>query len=123
MTHPGQDWLDDCERFDKGAFVTVSSSDTEYTDFDLTKEQLQAVFTVLAEMELSDRAKGTIMERIKSVTYSTSRGPVMLKKVGADWIVSNLHTGVDVGFSTVSKAMAYIRMSHGWPLQLATDES
>ena len=52
-THPGQDWLDDRERFDKGAFVTVSSSDTEYTDFDLTKEQLQAVFMVLAEMELS----------------------------------------------------------------------
>src|SRR5680860_547313 len=35
-----QDWLDDRERFDKGAFITVYSPDAEYTDFNLTKEQL-----------------------------------------------------------------------------------
>lgn len=62
------------------------------------------------------------MNRIESITYDTTRGPVRLRKVGADWIVSNLHTGSDVGFSTVAKAMAYIRASYGWPLALVSDK-
>lgn len=63
------------------------------------------------------------MERIESVTYSTTQGPVMLRKVGADWIVSNLHTGSDDGFATIVGAMAHIRNTYGWPLALVEDES
>ena len=60
------------------------------------------------------------MERIESITYDTSEGPVMLAKVGADWIVSNLHTGSDDGFATIVGAMAHIKAAHGWPLPLAS---
>lgn len=42
-------------------------------------------------------------------TYITSQGPVTLKEVGVDWIVSNLHTGLDVGFSHLSEAVFYIQ--------------
>jgi hypothetical protein len=63
------------------------------------------------------------MDWIESITYETAEGPVMVRKVGADWIVSNLHTGVDVGFATVPEWMSYVKATYGWPLALVVDES
>lgn len=45
-----QDYSDDRERFDKGAFVTVLSDDGEYTDMQLTADEMRAVWTALATL-------------------------------------------------------------------------
>ena len=65
--------------------------------------------------------EGNVMERIESITYDTTAGPVMLAKVGADWIVSNLRTGSDDGFATIVGAMAHIKAAYGWPLSLVSE--
>lgn len=45
----GNDWLDDAERFSgNGAHVTVTATDGERTDFNLSADELQTVFRALA---------------------------------------------------------------------------
>ena len=63
------------------------------------------------------------MNRIASITYDTVQGPVMLARVGADWIVSDLHAGTDEGFANIVLAMAHIKAAYGWPLSLVSGDA
>jgi hypothetical protein len=43
------DWLDDADRFSgNGAHVTITATDGEYTDFNLSADELQTMFRALA---------------------------------------------------------------------------